>query len=109
MSGVLYVVLALALLLTALIWFIRSRARRRRIMHFRDAWGEDMCEEIWRRRIGAGMLMLQVQLAWGAPRYIDKREVTASGIHRERWVYGKARKNARYVYFKDGLVDKIQA
>lgn len=109
MSGVLFSVIAFSVAVTLLVWFIRSRLRKRRIMQYRDAWGEDVCEDIWRRRIGANMLALQVRLAWGEPRYIDKRETTASGIQRERWVYGKARKNARYVYFKNGLVDKIQA
>jgi hypothetical protein len=50
-----------------------------------------------------------VVLSWGRPQKIDDREVLANGTRKERWIYGQKGKSANYVYFKNGLVERIKA
>lgn len=83
--------------------------RQRRIKHYEKEWGSEICSTLIKRQISPGMTPKMVSLAWGDPANEDQKTVTKTGIQKFRWVYGRPRTaNVRYVYFKNGEVDKIQ-
>jgi hypothetical protein len=72
--------------------------------------GKQLAISLRNREVSIGMPPELVKLAWGEPTKIDNREVTKNGLVKQRWVYGiaKAGKPARYVFFKNEEVEKIQ-
>jgi hypothetical protein len=73
---------------------------------YRD-WGRDNCQRLLQQRIEAGMTDEMVQAAYGNPPVIDERESTAKD-ERYRYVYGRPRRDATYIWFKNGVVTKIK-
>jgi hypothetical protein len=85
----------------------KEERRRAAILTKQAEWGDALCQTLINKKIAPGMSKEMVALSWGNPRDIDKKEITKTGIDKERWVYGVPRKNANYIYFKNGEVDKI--
>lgn len=86
-----------------------EKERQAKILAKRGQWSDGQIQSALNKKISAGMTEEMVLLAWGQPANIDKREITKSGLNKERWVYGRPRKGASYVYFSDGEVQKVQA
>jgi hypothetical protein len=109
----------LALLLVTfvvLIWYsrrqnklaaLRKEQYRNEVMSHAAEWGEDVCLKILAGKIGIDMNEDMVRLAWGEPSHTDQHEVTKT-TEKIRWVYGRPRKGANYVWFKNGKVTKIK-
>lgn len=105
------VVIAAIMLLTVVVMFVtwkQEKERRAKIEARRGQWGDSVAQTVMDKKISAGMTEEMVLLSWGQPNNIDKKEITKRGLNKERWVYGQPRKNARYIYFSDGEVQKIQ-
>lgn len=66
-------------------------------------WTKDDCLRIVNRKLWAGMSKVQLQLAWGNPRSIDKNYTF--GSNSEQWVYGSM---GPYVYIENGIVTSWQ-
>lgn len=103
----LLIIVGIVLVVYILLRVYSANQRKKAILAYKDQWGEDVCRMVLNKKLGTGMTKEMVQLSWGKPKKIDQREVTANS-ERVRWVYGQPRKNAQYVYFKDGRVIKIQ-
>jgi hypothetical protein len=73
---------------------------------YRD-WGRDNCQRLLQQKIEAGMTAEMVETAYGKPPVIDERESTAKD-ERYRYVYGRPRRDATYIWFKNGVVTKIK-
>jgi hypothetical protein len=73
---------------------------------YRD-WGADNCQRLLQQKVEAGMTCEMVEAAYGKPPVIDERESTARD-ERYRYVYGRPRRDATYVWFKNGVVTKIK-
>jgi hypothetical protein len=73
---------------------------------YRD-WGQDNCQRLLQQRIEPGMTDQMVVAAYGNPPVIDERESTARD-ERYRYVYGRPRRDATYIWFKNGVVTKIK-
>lgn len=70
-------------------------------------WGRDNCQRLLQQKIEAGMTCEMVEAAYGKPPVIDERETTARD-ERYRYVYGRPRRDATYIWFKNGVVTKIK-
>ena len=77
------------------------------IMNQYREWGADNCQRLLQQRVEAGMSDEMVRAAYGNPPVIDERESTARD-ERYRYVYGRPRRDATYVWFKNGVVTKIK-
>lgn len=77
------------------------------ILARRPEWDEQLCGDLLSREVKLDMTADMVRLAWGAPNQIEDKEVTKKGT-KTRWRYGQARQGARYVWFNDGVVTKIE-
>ncbi len=77
------------------------------IMNRYREWGGDNCQRLLQQRIEAGMTEEMVQAAYGKPPVIDERESTAKD-ERYRYVYGRPRRDATYIWFKNGVVVRIK-
>lgn len=86
----------------------KEQERTEAILARRHRWSEETCKLLLEKRIRLGMTQEMVSLAWGKPPYVDQEETTAKS-KKERWVYGRPRVNARYVWFKNGRVSKIKS
>lgn len=73
---------------------------------YRD-WGPDNCQRLLQQRIEAGMTDEMVIAAYGVPPVIDERETTAKD-EKYRYVYGRPRRDATYIWFKNGVVIRIK-
>jgi hypothetical protein len=73
---------------------------------YRD-WGQDNCQRLLQQKVEAGMTDEMVKTAYGNPPVIDEKESTAKD-ERYRYVYGRPRRDATYVWFKNGVVTKIK-
>lgn len=87
----------------------REKRRLELIEQMRGEWGDELCERLINKKVTLDMNQRMVASSWGKPDEVDQKTVSKTGIDRERWVYGEPRKGAQYVYFKNGLVDKIQS
>ncbi len=90
-----------------------KQQRLRNIAYVRSKmseWGEVTCNRILDGKIAIGMTEEMVKLSWGFPNSIDDKEITKTGIVKERWIYGTPRKNggANYIWFSNGTVSKIK-
>jgi hypothetical protein len=74
--------------------------------HYRD-WGQDNCQHLLQQRIEPGMTDQMILAAYGNPPVIDEKESTAKD-QRYRYVYGRPRRDATYIWFKNGVVIKIK-
>ncbi len=74
--------------------------------HYRD-WGQDNCQRLLQQRIEPGMTDQMILAAYGNPPVIDEKESTARD-ERYRYVYGRPRRDATYIWFKNGVVIKIK-
>ncbi len=74
--------------------------------HHRD-WGQDNCQRLLQQRIEPGMTDQMILAAYGNPPVIDEKESTAKD-QRYRYVYGRPRRDATYIWFKNGVVTKIK-
>ena len=90
-------------------WRNRQREKQRQdaILEYWDDWGAEICTSLVNKQVGIDMTQKMVVLAWGQPSYADQREVTKKG-EKIRWVYGKPRRDASYVWFTDNKVTKIK-
>lgn len=86
----------------------QEKERKANIEARRILWGDSVVSALLQKKIAPGMTEEMVRLSWGLPNNIDKKEITKSGLNKERWVYGQPRKGARYIYFSEGEVQKIQ-
>jgi cbb3-type cytochrome oxidase subunit 3 len=77
------------------------------IMNKYHDWGRDNCQRLLQQKIEAGMTAEMVEAAYGKPPVIDERESTAKD-ERYRYVYGRPRRDATYVWFKNGVVTRIK-
>ena len=81
--------------------------RRIEIEKCRLLWGDEICDHLINRWVGLGMTEEMLRLSWGSPTYIDSKEFSSKGSAC-RWVYGIPRRGAKYVWFKNGKVQKIK-
>jgi hypothetical protein len=86
----------------------REEKRKQAIRARRAEWGDAFCLAVYKHEVAIDMTPEMVKLSWGEPGDIDNKEVTKKGLVKERWIYGTPRKDARYVYFSEGKVQKIQ-
>ncbi len=77
------------------------------IMNRYHDWGMDNCQRLLQQKVEAGMTCEMVEAAYGKPPVIDERESTARD-ERYRYVYGRPRRDATYIWFKNGVVTKIK-
>ena len=77
------------------------------IMNKYQEWGKDNCQRLLQQKIEVGMTNEMIQAAYGKPPVIDEKETTARD-EKYRYVYGRPRKDATYVWFKNGVVTKIK-
>jgi cbb3-type cytochrome oxidase subunit 3 len=77
------------------------------IMNKYQEWGRDNCQHLLQQKIEVGMTNEMIQAAYGKPPVIDEKETTARD-EKYRYVYGRPRKDATYVWFKNGVVTKIK-
>lgn len=73
---------------------------------YRD-WGGDNCQRLLQQKIEPGMTDEMIIAAYGNPPVIDERETTAKD-ERYRYVYGRPRRDATYIWFKNGVVTRIK-
>ena len=71
-------------------------------------WGDYFTQVVTEKSLVPDMTPIMVQLSWGRPNAIDQQQITKTGINKERWVYGIPRRGARYIFFTNGKVTKIQ-
>ena len=98
-------------LIVALVFYSNLRAAKERvdeILTHQSDWGSDVCNNLIDRIIELNMTDEMVKLSLGKPSIIDSVETSAKGT-KFRWVYGTPRKDANYIWFKDGKVIKIKA
>ncbi|MGE5374113.1 MAG: hypothetical protein ACM3XO_03580 [Bacteroidota bacterium] len=77
------------------------------IMNKYKQWGKDNCQRLLQQKVEAGMTEEMVQASYGKPPVIDERESTAKD-ERYRYVYGRPRRDATYIWFKNGVVMRIK-
>lgn len=77
------------------------------VMNKYPEWGRDVCQSLLLQKIEVGMTDEMVTFALGNPPIIDEKETTATD-QRYRYVYGRPRRDATYVWFKNGVVTKIK-
>jgi hypothetical protein len=81
-------------------------ARKREILAHQDAWGEDVCQALFRHRVSLNMTPEMVELGLGKPLRKDRREI-AGQMALELWVYGVRGAGAHYFFFKNGKLVKM--
>lgn len=90
-----------------IIWRNESK-RKNKILFHQNEWGSEICKTLICKKISIGMTEEMVLLSWGHPSKKETKEITAN--HKKtRWIYGTPRKNADYVWFKNGEVWKIKS
>jgi hypothetical protein len=77
------------------------------IMNRYSDWGRDNCQRLLQQRIEPGMTDQMVIAACGTPPIVDEKESTAKD-ERYRFVYGRPRRDATYIWFKNGVVIRIK-
>jgi hypothetical protein len=73
---------------------------------YRD-WGADNCQRLLQQQIEPGMTDEMVRAAYGNPPVIDEKETTVKD-NRYRYVYGRPRRDATYIWLKNGVVTRIK-
>lgn len=81
--------------------------RQTRIYARSDEWGKENCAALIRKSIDIDMTPEMVRLGWGKPNYIEEKSRTSRTV-KVRWTYGEPRKGARYVWFTNDKVSKIE-
>lgn len=81
--------------------------RKKKILSHLNEWGEDICNTLIAKKIRPEMTEEMVLLSWGRPGKIENKEITAK-YTKTRWIYGTPRKDASYVWFKNGEIWKIK-
>lgn len=71
-------------------------------------WGQDDCLALLQRRLSTGMSDEMIRASLGDPPTIDMQDISEK-VKKYRWVYGKPRVNAVYIWFKDDKVTRIKA
>jgi len=90
------------------IWFIKQENERKaKILWYRGQWPEDIIEALLNKQVKIGMTMQMVRLGWGNPTTIEEKEITKTA-QKIRWVYGEPRRGARYLWFTNDELTKIQ-
>ncbi len=84
-----------------------EEARQEKIYARSDEWGKEICAALIRKQIDMDMIPEMVRLAWGKPNYTEEKSRTSKTV-KVRWTYGEPRKNARYVWFTNDKVSKIE-
>lgn len=102
----------------AVIYFDKKATRKRAIELELDRleaieehqleWGDYFTQVVTEKSLVPDMTPIMVQLSWARPNAIYQQQITKTGINKERWVYGIPRRGARYIYFTNGKVSKIQ-
>jgi len=77
------------------------------VMNKYAEWGKDNCQRLLQQKIEIGMTNEMVTFALGNPPIIDEKETTATD-QRYRYVYGRPRRDATYIWFKNGVVTRIK-
>jgi len=77
------------------------------IMNRYSDWGRENCQRLLQERIEPGMTDQMVIAAYGNPPIVDEKESTAKD-QRYRFVYGRPRRDATYIWFKNELVIRIK-
>lgn len=77
------------------------------IMNRYPQWGRDNCQRLLQQKIEVGMTDEMIQAAYGRPPIIDEKETTARD-EKCRYVYGRPRRDATYIWFKNGVVTRIK-
>lgn len=85
----------------------REAARRAEVHSHKDEWPEAIIDSVLNKQITIGMTGQMARLAWGNPSEVQNKETTSTSS-KIRWVYGTPRKGARYLWFTDDKVTKIQ-
>lgn len=93
-------------------WMIDNRINPHKpatmdIMNKYSQWGKDNCQRLLQQKIEVGMSDEMVQAAYGKPPIVDEKETTARD-EKYRFVYGRPRRDATYIWFKNGVVTKIK-
>ena len=93
-------------------WMIDNRINPHKpasmnIMNKYREWGQDNCQHLLQQKIEVGMTAEMVEAAYGNPPIIDEKETTAKD-ERYRYVYGRPRRDATYIWFKNGVVMRIK-
>lgn len=83
-----------------------EKRRREAIQAHWDDWGAYFCMCAFRKQLCLDMTEEMVLLAWGRPNRIETKEITRKA-RKIRWIYGKPRKGASYIWFTNGKVSKI--
>jgi hypothetical protein len=82
--------------------------RVRKAMSLRGQWPDNILACIVRKQLAIDMTEEMVALSWGSPNNIEQKQLTKKGV-KTRWTYGTPRRDARYVWFTDGCVTKIES
>lgn len=77
------------------------------VMSRYHGWGRGTCQRLLLQQVEVGMTGEMVEAAYGKPPIIDERETTARD-EKYRYVYGRPRRDATYVWFKNGVVTRIK-
>lgn len=102
--GLLFLATLAALIVASV---IRTTKWKNAIKAHESEWGTDICNQLLDKTIDVGMTWQMVALGWGKPNITRKMERTETR-RKVRWVYGRPRVNARYVWFTNGKVTKIE-
>lgn len=105
--GVIPAIIIVIAVILAINAVINERRRKELIRNNVSLWGQDVCDALLAKRVRIGMTPEMVMLAWGKPSKIDEKETTAKS-EKYRYVYGRPRKGANYIWFKNGVVSKLK-
>jgi hypothetical protein len=75
------------------------------IMNNYPSWGQYVCQNVIEGKFGINYTVDMVRLALGEPSFIDEKKATLRD-EKYRWIYGKPRHGALYIWFKNGRVTK---
>jgi hypothetical protein len=85
----------------------REKERQARILAHKGEWQDDVIALLIVKRLRPGMTRDMCLLGWGKPNDIQNKELTKKG-QKTRWVYGQPRQGARYLYFTNDELTKIE-
>jgi hypothetical protein len=85
----------------------REKERQAKILAHKGEWPDEIITLLLGKRLRPGMTRDMCTLGWGNPNDIQNRELTQKR-QKTRWVYGQPRKGARYLYFTDNELTKIE-
>ena len=73
----------------------------------RAEWGDKVVDMLLKRQMDVGMTSEMVLLSWGKPDTVENIKKTSSG-QVIRFVYGKPRQGATYIYLQDNRITRIE-